>query len=371
MALLTSLFSLLDKGKVGGIAAALGVPEQSVSQGMQSSIAAVLGGMANKSEDPSSLSKILDLTPKVSGDAIWSQMAQGVSDPNSPLMSTGKRVLSSLFGNSANSITNALSAQSGLGPGVMSTLMAMAAPMVMTFLGKRVRDEGMTMSGLGSLLRNESPAIRSALPAGVNDLLWPHATAMPAASPVVAQSAETERSSNRWLLPLILLALLPGLFWLFSHARQPVPVRVTHVIVTPPTIITPPPTGTANRLAPDLGEVVKRKLPESVDLRFDTGSAKLRPESQERLNKLTADLAAYPDVHVKVGGYTDNVGGAERNLELSQKRANSVMAELVNKGISPDRLTAEGYGQRDPIADNSTAEGRAMNRRVSVGVMQQ
>jgi OmpA-OmpF porin, OOP family len=366
MALLTSLFSMLDKCSVGGIADALGESEQSVTHGMQSSIAAVLGGMASKSQDPSTLGKMLDLAPKTSGDATWSQMAQGVSDPNSPLMSTGKRVLSSLFGGSVGSITNGLSAQSGLGPGVMSTLMAMAAPMVMTFLGKRVRDEGMTMSGLGSLLQSETPAIRSALPAGVNDLLWPRATTMPAASPVVAQTVETQRSSNRWLLPLILLALLPGLFWLFSHARRPVPVRVTHIIVTPPT------TGTANRLAPDLGKIVKPKLPDSLELRFDTGSTKLKPESQAALNTFAGDLLAdHQDVHIRVNGYTDNVGSAARNLQLSQKRADSVVAELVQKGISPNRLTAEGYGEQNPIADNATAEGRAMNRHVSVSAAQE
>ena len=67
-----------------------------------------------------------------------------------------------------------------------------------------------------------------------------------------------------------------------------------------------------------------------------------------------------------VTGHTDNVGAVEQNLQLSQKRANSVMAKLVRKDVSADHLTAEGYGQQDPIADNSTEEGRARNRRVSV-----
>jgi outer membrane protein OmpA-like peptidoglycan-associated protein len=102
------------------------------------------------------------------------------------------------------------------------------------------------------------------------------------------------------------------------------------------------------------------------------GRAKNRRVSMRVTQKsqIAGDLRVYPDVRAKVAGYTDDVGSAERNLELSRKRANSVMAELVHKGISPDRLTAEGYGQHDPIADNSTAEGRAMNRHVSVGATQ-
>jgi hypothetical protein len=87
---------------------------------------------------------------------------------------------------------------------VTSTLMAMAAPMVMSFLGKRVRDEGMSMSGLGSLLKEESGTIRSALPAGLSDLFWPRASVAATASPVVAQAVERERSSFSWL-PILAL----------------------------------------------------------------------------------------------------------------------------------------------------------------------
>jgi outer membrane protein OmpA-like peptidoglycan-associated protein len=103
---------------------------------------------------------------------------------------------------------------------------------------------------------------------------------------------------------------------------------------------------------------------------FDTGSATLRPESQEQLNNIAAILAAYPNVSMKVGGYTDNVGGADRNLQLSRDRANTVVAELVRRGISPGRLGAEGYGEQYPVADNSTEQGRAQNRRVSMRVTQ-
>jgi outer membrane protein OmpA-like peptidoglycan-associated protein len=71
---------------------------------------------------------------------------------------------------------------------------------------------------------------------------------------------------------------------------------------------------------------------------------------------------------MKVTGHTDSVGNPEQNLQLSQRRANMVVSELERKGISPDRITAEGAGQQNPVADNSTAEGRAQNRRVSVDV---
>ena len=69
-----------------------------------------------------------------------------------------------------------------------------------------------------------------------------------------------------------------------------------------------------------------------------------------------------------VSGYTDNVGSADSNMRLSKERADAVEGNLEHMGIAPDRITAQGFGEENPIADNSTAEGRQTNRRVSVGI---
>ncbi|MGA9587098.1 MAG: OmpA family protein [Terracidiphilus sp.] len=105
-------------------------------------------------------------------------------------------------------------------------------------------------------------------------------------------------------------------------------------------------------------------------LLFDSGSATLQPQSQEQLQNIAAILKAYPNVHMRIGGYTDNTGGADQNLKLSSDRANNVMAALVNLGVAQDRLDAKGYGEDHPVADNSTEEGRAKNRRISMLVTQ-
>jgi OmpA-OmpF porin, OOP family len=384
--LLSSLFGMLDQRSIGGIAGSLGESEHSVSQGLKSSIAAVLGGMASKSGDPSALRTILDLAPTAVGGL--SQIGQGIVDPNSPLISGGKRLLSSLFGSSENTVTSALSAQSGLRPGVMSTLMAVAAPMVMSFLGKRVRDEGMTMGGLGSLLQRESTTIRSALPTSLGDLFWPRVSSAGAVSPVVAQEVQKERSI-RWPAVLAVAALGLGLLWLLGHARRPSIEPVASV-----------PTGVANRLANPVTNLACT-LPANVSLPeggaeasllafvqnpdakpltttwfgfdqlvFETGSAKLKPESQAQLNNIAAILTSCPSVHLEIAGYTDNVGSAEPNLRLSRNRATSVVTQLVGKGVSPDRLTARGYGEEYPVADNAAEAGRAQNRRVAMRVTQ-
>lgn len=357
--LLATLFGMLDSRTVSGIAERLGASEQSVSQGLKSSIASILGGMASKSEEPNVLRSMLDRAP--AGETALPQMAAAASDPNSPLIAGGRHILSGLFGNAQPAITDAISATSGLRAGTTSTILSLAAPMVMSFLSKRVRTDGMSMTSLGNLLQRESGNIRQALPVGLSDIFWP--STVRAATPVVAQAVEREHS-YRWIPLLVALGIVAaGLSWLLSHARRPVLPAVAPI----PTETAP--LGTANRTITDSADIVKREL-NNADLKFDTGSAKLRPDSQATLDDVAATLNKYPDVHVKVDGYTDSAGNPQSNLRLSQARANTVVAILVHKGISADRLSAEAHGQESPVDDNSTNGGRSNNRHVSLHVWQ-
>lgn len=99
---------------------------------------------------------------------------------------------------------------------------------------------------------------------------------------------------------------------------------------------------------------------------FDTGKATIRPDSARILDDAAAALRGAPSLKIEVGGHTDNSGTPEGNLRLSQERAQAVMAALVERGIAGARLTAKGYGQSMPVADNRTEEGRAKNRRVEL-----
>ena len=103
-------------------------------------------------------------------------------------------------------------------------------------------------------------------------------------------------------------------------------------------------------------------------LEFETGSAELRPSSNEQLDNIAAILKAYPNVKLKVGGYTDNTGDPAAHQSLSTARAQNTMAAIVARGIAATRLTAEGYGEQHPVASNTTEEGRARNRRIDLRV---
>ena len=141
MALLSSLFNMVDKRNLGEITGALGASEQTVSHTMQTAMATVLGALASRADEPGLLRKMLDFVPSGSGDSSWTNIANSIADPNSPVLTAGKRILPALFGASEGAVLSAAAAESGLRPGLASWLMAIAAPMVLSFLGKRVRDE--------------------------------------------------------------------------------------------------------------------------------------------------------------------------------------------------------------------------------------
>ncbi len=103
-------------------------------------------------------------------------------------------------------------------------------------------------------------------------------------------------------------------------------------------------------------------------LNFETGSTTLTADSKAQVDNIAAILKAFPEVKVKIGGYTDNVGSPDNNLKLSDNRAKAVMTELVGLGVAADRVEAEGYGEQHPVADNSTDDGRAKNRRTALSI---
>lgn len=99
---------------------------------------------------------------------------------------------------------------------------------------------------------------------------------------------------------------------------------------------------------------------------FETNKATLLEGSANILDRVAESLIAHPEVNVEVAGHTDSDGSVSYNLKLSQQRANTVRDYLVKMGVPAAQLTAKGYGEAEPIADNKTKEGKATNRRVEL-----
>ena len=102
------------------------------------------------------------------------------------------------------------------------------------------------------------------------------------------------------------------------------------------------------------------------DVLFAFDKAELSAQAAPRLDKLAGFLAQFPERQMLIEGYTDSVGNEAYNLSLSERRAQAVRDALVERGVGSARITARGYGKAHPIADNSTPDGRAMNRRVEI-----
>jgi OOP family OmpA-OmpF porin len=99
---------------------------------------------------------------------------------------------------------------------------------------------------------------------------------------------------------------------------------------------------------------------------FETGRSALTTESYAVLDEIAASLVERPDVQIEITGHTDNTGSRNTNVRLSRERAQAVRAYLAQRGVSPSRMVAVGAGPDQPIATNTTPEGRAQNRRVEL-----
>jgi OOP family OmpA-OmpF porin len=111
--------------------------------------------------------------------------------------------------------------------------------------------------------------------------------------------------------------------------------------------------------------ILKETVSIELNIEFDLNRAEIRPQYHNQLKKVADFMRTYPDTTARVEGHTDSAGPSQYNLQLSQKRADSVRQYLINNfRIAPDRLNARGFGESRPIATNTTREGRKKNRRV-------
>ncbi|MHB8054612.1 MAG: OmpA family protein, partial [Candidatus Aminicenantales bacterium] len=101
-------------------------------------------------------------------------------------------------------------------------------------------------------------------------------------------------------------------------------------------------------------------------INFDTGKYDLKPEMQGTIDQIVALLKDNADLNISIEGHTDNVGQPTANKTLSEQRAKSVMNAVVEGGVDAARISAVGWGQERPLADNRSEEGRAKNRRVEI-----
>jgi len=423
-------FNLIDAAKgllpndlLSKAAGSLGESESGIQKALSGAIPSVLAGLLGQSSG-SGAGGILDMVKNAAGSGILNNIGGLIGGGGASSGGIGATVmgwLRSLFGDKLNSIINAIAGFAGIKTSSASNVLSMAAPAVLGSVGQYAKENNLSASGLGSFLQSQKSSILDAIPSGFNlagalGLSGLGDIGGKISGVLSTANENVKRSSKGWLW-LIILLVAALLIWLLTskgcnkEAAAPATTTDTPAAPPPAVAVTPVPEvkgkldTTSGNFIYDLGEMITINLPNNggelkvgkwstearlvdfltnasatidtvkgnwfdfTDVRFKTGGTTLTPESSTQLKNLVKIVKAFPNARFKIGGYTDNTGDPAKNRELSQKRAEAVSAEIVKLGASSSQLTkAEGYGDQYPVGDNSTPEGRAMNRRVSVNV---
>jgi OmpA-OmpF porin, OOP family len=431
-------FNLIDAAKgiftnelVNKASSYLGESENNIAKAIGGILPSVIGGVADKSNTTEGANIVSSLAQEHHGADILSSIGSFFGNEGGGLLNKGAGLLTSLFGeNKMGILTNLISSFSGIKSTSATSLLSMATPAVMGFLGKHAADNNLNAGGLASMLSSQKDNITAALPGGLNlGSVFNSFSGGNAASAVktttgsvadyTEDAVENTGSALKWLLPLLLLALTAAAVLYFWRGCNNTHGSESHGEATkdagkaegfnPPVIVKDAPTGTVDSSGNFIyneGEMITLDLPnnggqlkvgknsteaklvaflndknavidttkgnwfEFTNVRFKPSSSELTEESMTQLKNMAAIAKSYPSAVFKFGGYTDSTGNKANNVTLSQKRADAVLATVKKLGAVAASVAggAKGYGPEYPIGDNNTAEGRAQNRRVAVNV---
>jgi OOP family OmpA-OmpF porin len=361
----------------------VGESESAAQKAMNGIVPALLAAMANQastSTGAEKLSRMLD-AGKYDGSALnnLGSLFSG-GETTQKAITQGKDILSSLLGNKTDGLVDQIARFAGIRTGSASSLLALAAPLIMNVLGRQRSTIGQSPSALLALLGEQKGFLSGLLPAGIGSFLgW---TGYESARPRETTAyVEPKRETPSWLVPLLILGgiVLVALAWLLN---RPAPVRETPVAARPAAKMTDlqlpggmkvsVPEGSFHySLHQWLAGTTDTTVPKRFvfdNLNFETGSTQLTPDSVPTVESLVVILKAYPAVVVRLEGHTDSAGDAAANKKLSLDRAIVVKEIMIKGGIADARIGTDGYGQEKPVAPNETEEGRAKNRRTELVV---
>lgn len=401
--LLDSIKSYVTPEIVSQAAALLGENESGVGKAIGGLAPTILAGILNKSGDSNAMGNVFSLLSNNSNAGFLENLSGLVGGGNlahdDPKDIAGS-LMGTLFGGKVPAIINALSSFSGIKSSSTSTLLGMVGPLVMGVIGKKIKSDGLNVSGLLNLLGNEKSSILGALPGGMGAIMG-LASGLGGGNTggnIATPEVETA-SGNRWIWPLLLLAGLgAGIVYYMKNcaakpelpkAEIPAMPAIDSVAIKAAEMAASA-AGYMKKLASGFElkgnkDGIESQLVAFIEdatkpidkttwfnfdrLLFETGDSKIdMAKSEDQLTNMVEVLKAFPNVKLKIGGYTDNVGSEAGNMKLSAARAQAVVAYLVSKGVDKARLSGEGYGSQHPVASNDTEEGRAQNRRIAVRV---
>ncbi len=389
---------------LGAISGLLGESPAATTAGIGAALPTLLGSVIQSGSTTNGANTLLNLIKDGGHDGSIMDNLGGMLGGGSAtngLLSAGSGILKTLLGDKMGAIAGLIGQVSGLKGGSVSSLLSLVAPILMGGIGKQVTSQGMGVSGLMNLLSSQSDFVKAALPAGMGSLLGFANMPNLGGAPNINTNIDTNTGGFNFWPWLIGAALVLGGLYGWKSCNAP---KIDTSIVDKAVDATKNAAADVKDAAADaavkIGEMFKVSLPGGVvldvpkgsledgivsfiqgtdtiskqrwfdfdRLTFETGKAVLKPESAAQLANVAAIMKAFPNVKIKIGGYTDNTGNAAGNMKLSGERAKNVMAELVKLGTAATRMESEGYGSGNPVASNDTEEGKAKNRRISISV---
>src|SRR5262245_36991726 len=284
-AILHSVIELFKSKTLGSASAQLGESESSVMRGFEASSAAIIGAIGNKATQTEFKQEIFDLVRSPENDTHDTRIVDSMaafSGPagNAPGEGIGDKLLSLVFRGHRSAVSEIIARSSGLRAGSASTLMSIAAPIILGMFGKRVREGGLDVSSFSSLLQREGAGILEKLPTGVGSLLG-----FSSPQPETFHPAHARPASYRWVTPLLVcLALLGGLVWLMNRNKPQ-----TDQLADRAANVASETVGQVRSQADRLKNFLSRKLPNGIDLRIPSGGF------EDRLVAFISDPARYVD----------------------------------------------------------------------------
>jgi outer membrane protein OmpA-like peptidoglycan-associated protein len=328
--LLESLNRLLTPDFLGRAATALGDPEPAVSKGFGAAFPVILGGLAHRASDDEFASTLFNLVRDPANDGgllddLGRLFAPGAA--TSPMATLGNRLLGALFGNNLGGLGNALANHAGVRPASGSSLLNLAAPLVLSVLGKAVRSGNLNLSSLVHLLTGNKNAYAAAVPGPLARL--DSYLASPATRAHAAPPPEKKSSIWRWLLPLlIILAIL----WLLSRCMGP---KEKPAEMAPAPM--PAPQAEPAPAAPPVEAPATSAMP-MASFYFDVDVFEVPVAREGSMAAVVDYLKANPTAVASISGYHDPSGDAAHNEELAKNRAMAVRDAMVAAGVPESQI---------------------------------
>ena len=379
------------------LAALLGETEADTKKAVHAAVPTVLTGLLQKVEAPDGPATVHNLARQAAGSDLHGHIHElnigtGGLAVGHAMSTKGQDFLRSILGSRVQQTTDAVVRYGSVKASSASFVLGLASFASLDTIGRHISNTNLDAPGLRPWLATQRDSIIQAIPAGLNvkeALGLKHL-------PGEKASAGARRSSLVYGIIAVII-LIGILFFVFKTCNKPSPTSpvadttatsnnlppadttatAPNIKVTLPdgTVLDAYKGGTEDQLVSFLSDP-NAKLDKKNGNWFDfskigfaSNSAELLLESEGQLKNIVAILKAFPKAKIKIGGYSDNTGDSTENVRLSQQRADNILAKLKSLGAPSHQLTgAEGYGPQYPIGDNGTAEGRKMNRRMSLDV---